>query len=57
MNKRNKQHKKQVEFEKGIKAAKRACQRWEINYKENPYCLGVPGNHTKDIYPCLKHVK
>jgi hypothetical protein len=28
-----------------------------MNYKENPYCLGLHGNYAKEIYPCLKYVK
>lgn len=55
--KRCKKHKRQTEFEKGIKSSKRACNKWGINYKENPYCVGIPNNRAKEIYPCLKYVK
>ena len=57
MTKRAKEHKKLVKVTKGMKASKKACQKFGMNYKENPYCLGLHGNYAKEIYPCLKYVK
>lgn len=57
MTKRAKEHKKLVEVTKSMKASKKACQKFGMNYKENPYCLGLHGNYAREIYPCLKYVK
>ena len=51
------EHKKLVEATKSMKASKKACQKLGMNYKENPYCLGLHGNYAREIYPCLKYVK
>lgn len=39
------------------KHAKRACERWGLDYKKNPYCIGMLGNNSEIFYPCLKYVK
>ena len=39
MAKRAKEHKKLVKVTKGMKASKKACQKFGMNYKENPYCF------------------
>ena len=44
-----KNHKKLVAFEKSIKASKKACQKWGIDYKRNPYCIGIKGNYAKEL--------
>ena len=57
MTKRAKEHKKLVKVLEGMKASKKACQKWGMNYKESPYCLGLSNNYAKELYPCLKYVK
>lgn len=57
MTKRARKHKELVKIQKMQKHAKRACERWGLDYKKNPYCIGVLGNNSEIFYPCLKYVK
>jgi hypothetical protein len=49
-------HKELVMFQKKLKNSKRWCQKFGLNYKENPYCIGVKGNYARELYPHLKYV-
>lgn len=53
---RRRDHKKLVIFQEKSKKSKRGCQKFGLNYKENPYCIGVKGNYARKLYPHLKYV-
>lgn len=56
MTKRARKHRELVRFEKSIKTSKKGCQKFGEDYKLNPYCVGVHGNHAEDLYPCLRYL-
>ena len=57
MKKRAEEHKQLVEVSKSMKASKKACQKYGMDYKQNPYCLGIHGNYARELYSCLKYIK
>ena len=57
MKKSIKRHSELVKYHRNMKASKKSCQRLGINYKENPYCIGLNNNYAKELYPCLRYIK
>lgn len=53
---RREEHKKLVYVEKILKKSKRACDKWGIDYKTSPHCVGLHGNIYAQIDPNMKYV-